>query len=238
MGNYPATVLCALPSLVLIPIAIYGNIKLYKFRNEQFMKKRSLGIVFGLNISCTAMMLFYPLVPIFFFYFPLMNNLGFIFVFINWWFVLLLFNVRNWLIYFKSHWTHNTVQLEWQQIINPDIKNQKNWFIDNKKTYGNTLFIVKRFICIHIIGFIISLIGVSFRVTGYTSHKSSIITLLSIPLIIISLLIPIIFYIIILWKTPTFDSFYIFIHWESKLQAKLLILSIIVFFVVMSIGEF
>eukprot|EP01084_Bolivina_argentea_P125652 222597_1 len=168
------------------------------------------------------------LLPMMLFYVPNPQlTTGFSLVFINLWLILLLLNIRNWSIWYKSHWTYNTVQLEWQQMINPNIKNKKNWFIDNNKKYGNINWFAKRFFILHCVGFIFTIIGVSIRILNSKGYDL-ILTILSISIIVGSLLIPIIFYVIILWNTPTFHSSYVFIHWESQLQSKLLILSIIV----------
>eukprot|EP01083_Nonionella_stella_P189749 702370_1 len=241
MGVATISFLCALPSvLVFVPVSVYGNYKLHQHRNETFMKKRSLRIVYGLNIAFIAMMISYPLVPIIFFNAPhSLSSLAFLLVFLTWWVLLLLLNVRNWLIYFKSHWTYYTVQLQWQKIINPNITNSKyHWFIDNHKKYGNVSNILKRFVLFHLIGFFISMTGAFFRFNTYTaSGNSSIISLLGIPLIIISLLIPIVFYSIILYKSPTFASSHVYIHWESEIQSKLLVLAIATFLFGMIIAE-
>eukprot|EP01084_Bolivina_argentea_P148361 259402_1 len=209
--------------LLLTPISIYGNIKLYRLKNAQFMKKRSIGVVLGLNITFISMIIITALAPILFFYLPEgLNKLGLILAIFNLWFLFLFLNIRNWLIYFQTHWTHYTVQLEWQTHINPNIKQQKNWFIDNNNKYGNTAFITKRFLVFHFIGCILCIIGVFIR----TNDGNPIIF---IPMISGSFLISLLFYAIIFWKTPRFHSVHIFIHWESTLQSKLLSLFVLTF---------
>ena len=195
-------------------------------------------MVYALNYAFIAQMVSYPMVPIAFYSFPPpFNEIGFMMVMMSWWVILLLFNVRNWMIYFKSHWTFNTVQLEWQQIINPEIKNQENWFLDKSQKYGKTSTIFKIFFIAHFIGFIMSVIGVEILKTGYLPGHATLLSAMGVPMVITSLLLPVIFYIYILCKTPTFQSCHVYIHWESKLQSKILVFAVISFMFTLTGGE-
>eukprot|EP01084_Bolivina_argentea_P203939 348231_1 len=219
--------------LILVSVSVYGNIKLFKCRQETFMKKRSAFIVFGLNIIFIAQMLNGCLIPINFNSFGIpwqFSKFPFFLTFIFRWILLFFLNARNYIIYFQSHWTYNTVQLQWQQSINPDVKNKKNWFIDHHKQYGNPSTIFKIFFILHFVGLVIGMVGVSIRLNAAISDTQSV---LAIPLIIIPLLIAILFYLIILCKTPTFKSHQIYIHWESNLHSKLLGIELVGMFIFM-----
>lgn len=227
--------LCMVP-IILLPIAIYGNIKLYRFKNDTFIEKRSLSILFGINISFCILIFIYPFPAISFFHFG--NELSAVpfNIFIFFWYLLLLYflNVRNWLIYYRYKWNYHTIEYQYKLMINSSLKNKisLNWFLRYRSTFGNNLYILKLFAIIHFILFLSCSTGYLLRIfavinqqknnqnnNNHFSNQST----LGIILLNVSLIIPIIFYAIIAFKTPSFNDYY-FIHFENKLHSRLLIL--------------
>eukprot|EP01084_Bolivina_argentea_P095924 172429_1 len=112
-------------------IFIYGNLKLYYYRTETFLQKRSLFAVFGLNISLL---------------FAILSHMGIIYAqternkdyfayaissyFASWFSIWTFLNTKNFLIFFKDKWTFYTLQLKWHKIINETSENA-NFFLRN-----------------------------------------------------------------------------------------------------------
>eukprot|EP01084_Bolivina_argentea_P056642 103608_1 len=214
-----------LPSIICIPISIYGNVKLYHYyRNQMFVQKRSLSTVFGLNISIIYAMFagaFAKIALNFAQSIPAMR-FGVCMYFLAWWLFLFFIITKNWMIFFRYKWTYYTLESEWQQLINPNtvkIKNENNWFIRNNTKYGNLVYMYKLLGSLHCIGFLLCSVGVILR----TANLYAEFLIIGALFIFLSLLPPIICYVFIVCKTPAFqDAFYI--HSESKLHSKLLIL--------------
>eukprot|EP01083_Nonionella_stella_P007582 21862_1 len=230
MASWPVDYLVYIPTVICLPLAILGNINLFKLRNQMFMKKRARSTTFGINISLIMAMIAICAIRISLLH---LNHTIFsicvTFLFISWWSLLLFLNTRNWIIYFKYKWTYYELQLEWQQIINPDItqiEKAKNWFISNPK-YGKVRFVYKVFGVLHFIGCCLSTIGTLMRIL-YTHDITY--TIIGSIFIIISLVPAIMFYAFIVCKTPSFNDYFL-IHWESAIQSKISILLVIVFII-------
>ena len=194
-----------------------------------FMKKRSLIILFGLNISCCMLMMAAGLFPITFWreQWPL-----FVSVLVHWifftpfqfflWFI----NLRNWLILYKYKWNHYSIELEWQSIINPKVKKDKNWFLENEKKYGDFNYMLRIFAICVISGLIIGYISIFFTVQDTYHDKHSNQAKIGVMFLLIIQIIPIILYVVIVCKTPSFDDYY-YVHWESRMQSRILSLLIL-----------
>ena len=190
---------------------------------EMFIQKRKVSLLYGLNISIILLMVSQLCLQI------TMIHLSFDHWFIPVslyaiciWLMLFFLISKNWMIFYRSKWTFYTLQLEWQQLINPKlvtIKNQNNWYISNNKKYGNSRYIYKLFGIISIIQCAIFIICIAIVfIIGFE------IMTIAIGAIgcLIDIFIPILFYGYIVRKThPMQDIFWI--NWESKFHAKLLI---------------
>ena len=217
-----------LPLLCII-LSIYSTIKLLEYKGCMFMQKRSIFIAFGLNISLIIAIIAVVTLDI-----AIMYNtnqtlfiLATIFFFSSFWSVLFFLNTKNWMIHYKYFWTYYTLQLQWQQIINPKISEtirKNNWYIHNNQKYGNLSFISKLFTIFHVIGCSLCIIAMYL---GLFSH-SQVQIIITISLYSISLIPAMVFYAVIVCKTPSFnDTFHL--HWEVKQHRNILIIAMITF---------
>ena len=215
--------------LFLIIIGIIGIVFVVKYRKETFIIKRRLSVVLGLNISfLCGMISSFCLI-----YAQFTENINSFAVcavigFISWFSIFLFLNVRHWYQYYQYKFHHYTLQLQWQQLINPNIVkklHRNNWYIRHKKTYGNYYFIYKIFGIFHFCLLIICIAVVIIRV--YQIGHIQIIKHLG-TLNTICFLIPFIIYSIIICKTPSFNDIFD-IHFESKIIAIITYLLIIGF---------
>ena len=134
--------------LFCLPAALWGSYKLSRYKSSMFMKKRSLSLVYGLNILLIMAMIITVFINICLFHYglSLITAISMILFIICWWILLFFLTVKNWMIYFKYKWTYFTLQVNWQQIINPNISEElkkTNWYIRNNHKYGNLKYICK-----------------------------------------------------------------------------------------------
>ena len=64
--------------------------------------------------------------------------------------LLLSFNIKAWIIYYRYKWTYYTLQYEWTSIINKNVIKKSiknNWFIKNNNKYGKLSY--GSFFCVH-----------------------------------------------------------------------------------------
>eukprot|EP01084_Bolivina_argentea_P253526 425885_1 len=216
-------IFCYIIWSVSIIFCIYANTSMRSYNNEMFMKKRSLSIFYALNGSLIFLMssLFFAGIAI------VRTSLLIIACScasccIGAFLLLFVLISKNWIIYYKYHWIHNTLQYKWQRIINPDIisKTEQNWFIANNTTYGNVFYIYKLFGTISVIACMISVIPLFIAIM----EKFALIPLFIAILCFSITFCPItLFYAYIVWNTPSFDDAF-YIHKESKIHSKLMIL--------------
>ena len=198
------------------------------------MKKRYIRIAFGLNISLISAIIAVVTLDIVIMYHNSTISFicGTIFFQIACWSVLFFLNTKNWMIYYKYFWTYYTLQLKWQQIINPNISEElkkTNWYIRNIKTCGNLSYIFKLFGIIHIIGCCMCMAAMYIGLLSM--HESIFILTVTIVLYSCSLVPAILFYTIIVCKTPSFDDAF-YLHWECKVHRNILIMFIVSFIVI------
>eukprot|EP01084_Bolivina_argentea_P144089 252893_1 len=213
-----------IPAIILISIAICSSIRLHKLKDQTFMQKRA--VPFSLNCSMIFGMCFATL-----FYLSIISNniwstaIFEISFYASWFLIFSFLNARSWMIYFRYRWTYYTLQLEWQQLINPKIVEQKqehNWYIHNYKKYGNVSYIYHVFSIVHFIEFLITLtLSVS-----QCMYKTYMYRRTTCGFVLLLMFIPVISHIIIIHKTPIFHDYY-YIHRESKLHSKLSIVLMI-----------
>ena len=219
--------------IAMIIFCVYGNVKLWRCRNEMFIQKRSA--VFGVNVAFILIIIGWEILIICYVYYPPeMTIIPTTMMLTSCWFLFCMLIAKNWMNYFKTKWTQYTMEFEWQRIINPNVLSQKsnraqNWFIENNKTFGNPSFVYKLIGMLCFFGFSLSLIPnilTKLFASDVLSAFASSALLLSFGSIIIS-------YAIIISKTPSFnDAFYI--QWENKMHSKLLIclvMTMMIFFV-------
>eukprot|EP01083_Nonionella_stella_P030824 84432_1 len=224
--------LVLVPSIICIPLSIYSNLKLFKYRNEMLVQKRCSFVVFGLNASIICMMitlLHYGIasisaIPTDHLFTP---NYAIILCLVSWCILLFFLNVGSFYIYYQHKYLYYMVQLDWQRIINTHIvqlhetMHTTNWYIQNHSKYGNLSYISKLFGCYHLICCILA------NAALFTPQIGGIISLsMFTPLIL--------FYAVILHKTPSFEHYedIFFIHWEHKHHARLISILILLQFIV------
>ena len=214
-------------STICITSAIYGNHKLYEIRDVIFVTKRSKSILFGLNLALIINLLAHLLG-----YIAKIHFSHSLFVTITdilsatCYYLFLFFCItKSWMIYFKERWTFYTLQSQWQNVINPVDDKNKNWFIRKNYKYGSLSFMYKIFGIYHLISIIITIIAI----IGYRFKfiSSSITT----PMAGLPFLFSTFLYVVIICKTHRLseidDIFYI--HWESRIHSRLLLVLLIIF---------
>ena len=211
-----------LPHLICIPCCSYFSYRLYRLRQRTFMKKRSLSLLFGFNISLIMCMIS-NLIAIFatlYLDIQLHASHAYVLQMISVYFILVFLNTRTWLLYFNKKWTYFVMQLKWQQLINPKVLekgHKNNWYIMTRYRYGNLSYIYKSFTIIHIIAIFISTIAIYLIIdsSSWQLQISGVIALFEIYLIFIA------FYVIIRRKTPHDFQDVFHIQWENNCLSKL-----------------
>merc|ERR1719242_692837 len=92
-----------IPYVVFVPVSIYGNIRLWKQRNELFVQKRNIFVAFGLNCA-----LIFQQIAAFLTHLSILSGsyifiiIAFCIFFFSFWALLFFLNTKNWLIYFHQ----------------------------------------------------------------------------------------------------------------------------------------
>ena len=210
-----------IPSALCIPFICYNISQIYKYRNEGFVKKRGQSLVFGYNLAIAVILITFAVMMSGSLYFPKGNEYSEIISVVITYCIFFFLNVRSWMIYYNYHWTHYTLQFKWQRIINHNIvrdESKHNWFIKNKSKYGRLHYVYKLFGSIHLIlGVIVCIMASLYKTFGDKFR------FVMIMLMITSTLMLVIFYSIIVSKTPFVRDIY-YIHRENKLSARILII--------------
>ena len=230
-------------TLFLIAIAAVGTCRLYGHRREVYVQKRyhktlrnggryplcyNIDAIFGLNTAIILGMIMSAATLLVPYYFEDDGNdqihLTLECASYGPWFLIMLFlNVKNWTLYFKFKRQHFMVQSEWQKIINPDETQKRldhNWYIRNNKTWGNLSTVYIYFGILHLLAFCILItIDVIGKWRFIERSEVGTVAILNVVEIILAVL-PFILYIVIEAKTPHFNDLF-FIHWESRMEAKL-----------------
>ena len=224
-----------LPYFLLIPLSIYGNIwfRVKVNRRQMFAAKRSMFLSYGLNLSllCGVILSSYFLVTIFYINLnvlenPLPTSAALLYM-LSFYLILYFLIIRTWLLHFRYKFNTFTLQLRWQQLINSNIiqtSQKTNWYIRNNHKYGNMKYVAKRLAITMTPGYIC-----------FISNLALNIRFLLIPGIILTLSY-IVFYITILCKTPYAKDTY-FMHWESKMHSRVLLICIVTMFVMIIVNR-
>eukprot|EP01083_Nonionella_stella_P135292 411578_1 len=188
-----------LPYLLFIPCAIYGTMRLYHCKNELFVQKRNLSIALGLNCAFIFQMIA-----------SCLSHLS------------ILHLNHNWIIYYYEKWTYYVKDMEWQQIINPTVKDsgsKRNWFITNRYKYGNRVYIFKLFGFLHFLGLTLSITAQCYLILSDDPNAIPISTA-----ILICTIVPYnLFYAFLVFRTPRFNDIFN-IHWESQMHVRLIVI--------------
>eukprot|EP01084_Bolivina_argentea_P302051 521301_1 len=209
-------------SLILIILCIYYNVKLYSYRSEMFMQKRSLFMLFGLNCSTIILM-----ICLIFIMYTMLHRLGSIDNFISvisgfftlctfYWFLL----VKNWIIWYQYHFTFQS-ENEWIIHLNSKLATTKNFYIEYNSKLGNKIFMLKLISMPCFMKAIISGTACIYLIQSLQSKVNTITIYLSLTGIAFTVISPMMLYTFLVHKTPSYnDTFYI--HWESKKHSKIL----------------
>lgn len=208
-------------SLICVVSSINGILRLYKIRDEMYIRKRSIYIILGmnmplilliisLNIGLCARIHNYPIIE---FVTDLLSVLC-------WWIFVYFFNIKSWIMYYKQKWIYFALKFKWKKMLHSGYTNNDNWFIKNNHKWGNRLYVSKIFAIFYLIGLSLGIIG---SILDYFQHLHSSIAsaFISIPFLISTIIC-----IIIVWKTERSSSkendiFHI--HWESKIISIILL---------------
>mmetsp|Transcript_33095 Transcript_33095/g.53013 ORF Transcript_33095/g.53013 Transcript_33095/m.53013 type:complete len:518 (+) Transcript_33095:72-1625(+) len=206
------------PYAILIPLSLYGDVKLYLNRHKIYVQKRSsLMLTFHLSLMyCMLSTLFAHVSSVYFTQFHLyLNLLAAIFG------LLFVLNVRNWMIYYQYFWTHHTMQYHLDVIRTRTFtksRHKNNWFILNKTTFGSLRYVVKLYGSATFILLVFALI-VLLVVIQITNR---VLQALASSTVLVFVLLYCLSYAVIVKKTPSFNDRW-YIHRESKLHAKILL---------------
>ena len=212
---------------IIITSAIYSNIRLCRHNDEMFIKKRNKKVLYGTNISIISMIVSSLIVQTLCVRAPVSLHIGEIFWFSSLWLIIYFFMVKNWIVYYKYHWTYHTMDTQWQNIINQNItsaKIQENWFIGNNKKYGNIKFVSKFFGKICLICYTISVLSVVAAIIDNKVHNrgpdfQALSAIIAVIIILLTPSIAISFYTIIVYKTPPIEDIF-HIHIEGMFKHK------------------
>ena len=201
-----------------IVLSIYFNLSLRLKNNEAFIQKRGSFILYGLNTSLIA-----SIVSMLYLQISLLHlsdihiQLSLILLVSSIWAMLLFLTTKWWLLYFKDNWTRFTLQLRWQQLLNPKVVQHQqtdNWFIKNHQKYGSMQYIFKLFASFCLFGFILCVIAIivcfifEWILFCALTHCMTICPAL-------------IFYACIVYKTKRGVHDLLSIHWENRMHCKL-----------------
>ena len=137
------------------PLMFYGIWRLWQHRGNVLISKRYPSLTFcacfGLVLHCTAL-----LFQVYFTEGVLLPTSSYIaqlrFISVGIFYVSFL--LRFWMLFYNINWIMQTQNRNWKQIINSQYKDatiSKQWFIANKKTFGNWYYMRK-------VGFIVAII--------------------------------------------------------------------------------
>ena len=212
-------------------MAIHGNIRLYKYRELPLLEKRNLSIIFGLNISIIcAILLSIGVILSQYLNSTLSHRIVIVLQFASWFSIFLFLNIDAFCIHFRYKWQYYTIQSKWQEIINPsyvEALSKHNWYIRTYSIWGKYSNICKVFATVHVIDFMISA-ALEMLLRPNIDNSDHIILVFFLILESVTLMLPFIIYITIVFTTPIFDDIFL-IHWQSRMEAKLSLILIIVF---------
>ena len=129
---------------------------------------------------------------------------------------------RFWCIFFAMNWISAAYKHKWQKLVDASHGKSDNWYLCNKKTFGNYKFIKKYIICLVLISsaiviplrFSFDFAPDQYDYTGLTAHAALI-------------LIPQAFILFILIKLPKFEDF-IYVRTEIRIICTILLLIYII----------
>ena len=227
MGNQAANVLGILTlfmSLTLGITLIYYGHQFYKRREEMILIKRHANAVLMYTFCAIICLLFgHPLVLYTHWVWDITPNPGstsFIIadLFNDWLYIPFYFIgcsltiYRCWMLYYDVNFTNSCQNLEWKQCITSDMQSlrKETWFIQNKRTYGNAKYMLKRVVSVTFCLVILYMINTTLFTLNVTE--------LELFHIIISIFFPstLIFMVVINNKMPRFND-HIYVYKEFRI---------------------
>eukprot|EP01084_Bolivina_argentea_P007966 14909_1 len=217
--------LSLIPYVFVIPLTIYWNTILWKHRSAMFVQKRSVFILFGMNMSLLVVIITSVNSQI-----GIMYNLGIFLsrtlpMIIAWTAMLFFLITKNWLIYWRFYWQYYTLQLSWQRLINSKVINNpqhNNKFVKYNHKYGRIAFTAQVCGTVALFCAVMNILFYALSEYGYVTLGRVFATFA-----MLSMLFLVILYVIIVCKTPVFQDTF-FIHWESKIIAKILLSTMLI----------
>ncbi len=219
---YTSIVLVIISWLILLPTTLYYSNQYFLHRNHIILKKRYANITMFESILLCIKLFIIPLGFYFFYdaskvnivWFIVWNLSHFLAVSLYWCWIL-----RFFLLMYDIKWSLAIANNQWQQIINPHYKDKSlNWYLRNKRTFGQQAYVQYRIITpIIIISTIIIWIRGVLNVVvkqgddANPSHKSLVLLYIFIGLHGFVTVLPLISLMIIRIKLPNsyYDNFYI-----------------------------
>eukprot|EP01083_Nonionella_stella_P001994 5747_1 len=214
---------------VLSPLCIYWTYVFYGHKDELFVQKRNVKMTIGLNIGLLLYIVFLGLFAISSLFDALyVAFTASIVLFIGLWMFAYCLICKTWMIYYDYKFIFYSLDSEWTTIID-STSHSKNWYLKHRKTFGNARWIMKTLAPVFILFFVcqyLSLVGMIFTGNPVLAITGVLTFMLPVALSMIA-------YIIILRKTPNAQKFndMFYIHWESKLYAKLMLIYFIITFI-------
>eukprot|EP01083_Nonionella_stella_P070627 189079_1 len=212
-------------TFVLIPLCCYWIFQLYRHRKQMFVVKRNVAMTFVSTISYLLWILLFD-VCLFSMWFNVlwMMSVSFLMLFPIIGTVGYCLSCKTWMAYYNYKWTYYTLEVQWSSIIN-STSHITNWYLQNRKTYGNWTWMSKFLGVLFIIALSLFYVAALLIFSGNVISTIIGILMFCIPLTCIGVV-----YRIVLHRTPNLqklrDRF--FIHWEAKLIGRLtLVFSIV-----------
>eukprot|EP01084_Bolivina_argentea_P092873 167064_1 len=174
--RYFTIVVIILCGCIFLPISIYALRKLWLVKDNLIFKKRQSSIticfvIVALINFCLVIGLFIPRVIYDDAFGPAITTHLFAQYCSSFIVIVCIFCWRVYINYYEVNYSKNIVNNEWKSLINSTIsrKNEKNWFITHKNTFGNTKYWPKYIILIYILCIIIYYIYILFECDFFTN---------------------------------------------------------------------
>ena len=225
-------------------LGVYWGVKFYKYKNEQILRNRfsNLTMMEITFILCRIISNFLVITSDLIAQIPSDDNryaesatilrqiafhcgVFFDFCTVYWW------AYRFWCIYFAMHWITAAYNIQWQKLIDQAHKSDDNWYLKNKKKWGNYKYLRKYVISCVLLS---SAIAIPLRFCfDFAEDRYDYIGVSAHGLLV---LIPGIFLIYIFCKLPEFEDF-IYVAKEIRYISVILIVIYVFGLVISEIAE-
>eukprot|EP01083_Nonionella_stella_P001581 4553_1 len=204
-------------TFMLIPLSCYWIVQVFPHRNQIFIQKRNVKMIFLFTTSWLVFIIGCDLVMLFM-WLNIQLFIPTILLFISIGMCEYCLMCKTWMVFYDYKWTYYTLQTEWASIIDSS-SHSTNWYLKHRKTFGNWSWFCKFMAAVYIVSLAVMFVSLMYLVFS----GNLFLTILGIILSMIPLFSLHGSYMIILYRTPNLQKFSdrFFIHWESKLVAKL-----------------